>query len=83
MTDKFCTDCKHSALNDQDEVLCEHEKNYVEFFDQAHYLATGVKLSPRMVKRAATAHILRIARGGAMDATTCGPDGKWFEVKGN
>ena len=77
--DAFCKDCKWSAQNEQGEILCENEKNYVEFFDQAKYLATGIKENPRMVKRAATAHILRIQRGD--NSNTCGPEGKWWEAK--
>lgn len=78
--DKFCKDCRWSKYDDEGkDLLCENERNYVEFFNQAHYLATGEKLAPRMVKRAATADILRIPRGPA--ANVCGPDGDWYEVK--
>lgn len=60
---------------------CDHEKNFVEFFNQAKYLATGVKESPRMVRRGASAEALRVDRGGAVNNTICGPEGKWFEKK--
>lgn len=78
--EKFCKDCKFSSYDDEGmNILCEHPKNYVEFFNHAHYLATGEKLAQRMVKRAATAHILRMPRGPA--ANVCGPDAEWYEDK--
>lgn len=82
--DMFCKDCKYSAMDDHSSMLvCNNEKNFVEFFNQAKYLATGIKDNPRMVRRGATAESLRVDRGGVVNATTCGPDAKWFEVKEN
>lgn len=82
--DMFCKDCKHSAMDDHSgKLVCNHTGNFVEFFNQAKYLATGVKDAPRMVRRGATAESLRVDRGGVVNATICGPDGKWFESKEN
>ena len=80
--DLFCTECKHSAMDDHSgKLVCKNEKNMVEFFNQAKYLATGVKDSPRMVMRGSSAESLRVDRGGAVNLTTCGPEAKWFEKK--
>lgn len=80
--DLFCTECKYSAMDDHSEKLvCRNDKNMVEFFNQAKYLATGVKDSPRMVMRGSSAESLRADRGGAINLTTCGPEAKWFEKK--
>lgn len=83
MRDKFCKDCKFVALDDHsDQLVCNHELNFVEYFDQASYLATGIKENPRMVRRGSTATSLRSDRGGAINLTICGPDANWYIEKG-
>lgn len=83
MSDKFCKDCKFVALDDHsDKLVCKHDLNFVEFFDNAQYLATGIKESPRMVMRGSTAASLRADRGNAINLTVCGPDAVWYIQKG-
>lgn len=83
MSEKFCKDCKFVALDDHsDKLVCNHPSNFVEFFDQGKYLATGIKENPRMVRRGATAASLRSDRGGAINLTICGIDGNWYIEKG-
>lgn len=79
MSDLFCKDCKHSR--DGESITCESPQNYVEHVDRTKYLVTGLVQPVRRVRRGASCMVLRARRTPELEATVCGPSGKWFEPK--
>lgn len=81
---KFCKDCRHSAIPDSVDVYkmtCNSPYNSVEYSDASKYLVTGLEQQTVLAMRGATCSALRQDRGPIVNATVCGPDGKWFEEK--
>ncbi|MDP3952645.1 hypothetical protein [Microbacterium sp.] len=83
MIDKFCKDCKHVGGVPSEEVdpPCNAPQNFVENVNQAKYLVTGIAQPIKKIRRGASCSALRMKRTPEIDATTCGPDGKWFAPK--
>ena len=79
MTDRFCKDCKHSR--GEEDLVCDHPNNRVEFVNRASYLVTGIEQPIRKAMRGGNCEALRMARDPVTEATTCGPEGKWWEAK--
>lgn len=79
---KFCKDCKNSVPHeDPYKMTCASPHNIIPTINDAKYLVTGIGQDVVLAMRGASCTALRRARDPATEATVCGPDGKWFEVK--
>ena len=76
----FCRDCKHSR-GDGVKMLCDSPSNMIAFKDEAKRLVTGDEQPFVQAQRGANCVALRMRRSPEIDATVCGPDGKWFEAR--
>lgn len=81
MSAKFCKDCKHvgGEASLEFDPPCNAPQNFVENVNQAKYLVTGIAQPVKKIRRGASCSALRMKRTPEIDATTCGPEGKWFE----
>lgn len=80
MTERFCKDCKHGK-GELQSMACDSPNNVIEVVDTAKYLVTGEPQPVIRAIRGASCTALRVQRTPEIDATCCGPDGKWFEPK--
>lgn len=83
MSESFCKDCRHVGGEPSAEIdpPCNAPQNFVENVHQAKYLVTGIPQPVKTIRRGASCSALRQSRSPEIDATVCGPDGKWFEGK--
>lgn len=79
-TEQFCRDCKWSR-GDTVKMVCDSPNNSVAHKDEAKWLVTGEAQPMVHALRGANCVALRMRRTPEIDATVCGPDGKWFEAK--
>ena len=79
-TDLFCRDCKHMR-GEGVKSTCESPRNFIEHVAVEKYLVTGEEQPVIKAMRGASCTALRIQRAAEIDATVCGPSGKWFERK--
>lgn len=78
---RFCRDCRHIGGLPDTDPPCNAPQNFVQYVAQAKYLVTGIEQPVRTISRGASCSALRQQRTPEIDATTCGPDGKWFEQR--
>jgi hypothetical protein len=81
---RFCRDCKHYREDGRgrpEDPICEAPQNYVEHVDHAKFLVTGIEQPTRKAMRGGNCASLRGDRGPEVNATICGPKGKWFELR--
>ena len=77
----FCKDCKHIGGAPDTDPPCNAPANFVQNVNQAKYLVTGEEQEVRVIRRGSSCSALRMQRSPEIDATVCGPEGKWFERK--
>lgn len=85
MSDLFCKDCKHSRDTGIGpyKLVCESPKNVVEHVAEEKYLVSGITQPVIQAMRGSNCAALRQRRTPEIEATVCGPTGKWFERKGS
>lgn len=83
MTEKFCCDCQHCGgiPSEVFDPPCNAPQNFVENVNQAKYLVTGIQQPVARIRRGGSCSALRQKRSPEIDATVCGPDGAWFEIR--
>lgn len=62
-------------------MTCASQHNEVEHVSHEKYLVTGEPQPTVMAMRGASCTVLRKDYPPEIEATVCGPDGKWFQAK--